>query len=101
MKMMEAGESNPRNVPPAPRPGSAFESRMAFKSHKGLAEIRMVIQNACDTEVRESRPVPTSGQRSAHHHGALIDGAHAGIVGRRDAIEAELREAAVEGVGHY
>jgi hypothetical protein len=27
-----------------------------------------------------------------HHYGALIDGAHAGIVGRLDAIEAALEE---------
>ena len=39
-----------------------------------------------------------------HHYGALIDGAHAGIVGRLDAIETALEEAAKdaasEGLGH-
>ena len=29
-----------------------------------------------------------------HHYGALIDGAHAGIVGRLDAIETTLEAAA-------
>lgn len=31
-----------------------------------------------------------------HHYGALIDGAHAGIVGRLDAIEAVLTTASEE-----
>jgi hypothetical protein len=36
----------------------------------------------------------TSVQMIEHHYGALIDGAHAGIVGRFDAIESVLVKAA-------
>jgi hypothetical protein len=38
----------------------------------------------------------TSVPMIEHHYGALIDGAHAGIVGRLDAIETELENAAKE-----
>ena len=31
-----------------------------------------------------------------HHYGALIDGAHAGIVGRLDAIETTLEESTTD-----
>jgi len=35
----------------------------------------------------------TSVEMIEHHYGALIDGAHAGVVGRLDAIEAALTRA--------
>ena len=38
----------------------------------------------------------TSVAMIEHHYGALIDRAHAGIVGRLDAIESALEEAAKE-----
>ena len=43
-----------------------------------------------------ARVMGTSVGMIEHHYGALIDGAHAGIVGRLDAIEMELEEAATE-----
>jgi hypothetical protein len=43
-----------------------------------------------------ARAMGTSVQMIEHRYGALIDGAHAGIVGRLDAIEAPLEEAAQE-----
>jgi hypothetical protein len=36
----------------------------------------------------------TSVAMIERHYGALLDGAHAGIAGRLDALEAELEEAA-------
>jgi hypothetical protein len=39
-----------------------------------------------------ARVMGTSVEMIEHHYGALIDGAHAGIVGRLDAIEASLDE---------
>ena len=41
-----------------------------------------------------ARVMGTSVAMIERHYGALLDGAHAGIAGRLDALEAELQRAA-------
>lgn len=67
------------------KPCRIYDLRSTFASNALAAGV---------TVFELARVMGTSVGMIEHHYGALIDGAHAGIVGRLDAIEAALDEAA-------
>lgn len=67
------------------KPCRIYDLRSTFASNALAAGV---------TVFELARVMGTSVEMIEHHYGALIDGAHAGIVGRLDAIEAALEEAA-------
>jgi integrase len=69
------------------KPCRIYDLRSTFASNALAAGV---------TVFELARVMGTSVQMIEHHYGALIDGAHAGIVGRLDAIETTLVEAAKE-----
>ena len=69
------------------RPCRIYDLRSTFASNALAAGV---------TVFELARVMGTSVQMIEHHYGALIDGAHAGIVGRLDVIEATLEKAAKE-----
>jgi integrase len=66
------------------RPARIYDLRSTFASN-ALA--------ACVTVFELARVMGTSVAMIERHYGALLDGAHAGIAGRLDALEAELEQA--------
>ncbi len=64
------------------RPTRLYDLRSTFAS------------NALHAGVTITRASSTSVRMIERHYGALVDGAHAGIAGRLDALEAELEKAA-------
>jgi integrase len=69
------------------KPCRIYDLRSTFASNALAAGV---------TVFELARIMGTSVSMIEHHYGALIDGAHAGIVGRLDVIEAALAEAAKE-----
>jgi integrase len=69
------------------KPCRIYDLRSTFASNALAAGV---------TVFELARVMGTSVAMIEHHYGALIDGAHAGIVGRLDAIETALEEAAKE-----
>ena len=69
------------------KPCRIYDLRSTFTSNALAAGV---------TVFELARVMGTSVAMIEHHYGALIDGAHAGIVGRLDAIEIALEEAAKE-----
>jgi hypothetical protein len=66
------------------RPARIYDLRSTFASNALAARV---------TVFELARVMGTSVRMIAKHYGALLDGAHAGIVGRLDALEAELEQA--------
>jgi hypothetical protein len=69
------------------KPCRIYDLRSTFASNALAAGV---------TVFELARVMGTSVAMIEHHYGVLIDGAHAGIVGRLDAIETALEEAAKE-----
>lgn len=69
------------------KPCRIYDLRSTFASNALAAGV---------TVFELARVMGTSVEMIEHHYGALIDGAHAGLVGRLDAIEAALIKAAEE-----
>jgi integrase len=69
------------------KPARIYDLRSTFASN-ALA--------ACVTVFELAKVMGTSVAMIERHYGTLIGGAHAGIAGRLDALEAELEQAAVE-----
>jgi integrase len=67
------------------KPCRIYDLRSTFASNALAAGV---------TVFELARVMGTSVAMIEHHYGALIDGAHAGIVGRLDSIEATLAESA-------
>jgi hypothetical protein len=67
--------------------GAALEERARAEDRSASAVVRRTVFEL-------ARVMGTSVGMIEHHYGALIDGAHAGIVGRLDTLEAELARAA-------
>jgi hypothetical protein len=67
------------------RPARIYDLRSTFASNALAAGV---------TVFELARVMGTSVTMIERHYGALLDGAHAGIAGRLDALEAELENAA-------
>jgi hypothetical protein len=69
------------------RPARIYDLRSTFASNALAAGV---------TVFELARIMGTSVRMIERHYGALLDGARAGIVGRLDALEVELEQAAAE-----
>ena len=67
-----------------PDPGDPYDMRDTFASNALAAGV---------TVFELARVMGTSVRMIERHYGTLIDGAHAGITSRLNALEAELEEA--------
>jgi hypothetical protein len=72
------------------RPARIYDLRSTFASNALAAGL---------TVFELAKVMGTSGAMIERHYGTLIGGAHAGIAGRLDALEAELEEAAENEAG--
>ena len=72
------------------KPARIYDLRSTFASNALAAGV---------TVFELAKVMGTSVAMIERHYGTLLDGAHAGIAGRLDAIEAQLEQAAVEGGG--
>jgi hypothetical protein len=66
------------------RPARIYDLRSTFASNALAAGV---------TVFELARVMGTSVAMIERHYGALLDGAHAGIAGRLDSLEAELEQA--------
>lgn len=73
-----------------PTPARIYDLRFTFASNALAAGI---------TVFELAKVMGTSVRVIEKHYGALLDGAHAGLVGRLDAIEAELSAQTEQGEG--
>jgi hypothetical protein len=72
------------------KPARIYDLRSTFASNALAAGV---------TVFELARVMGTSVAMIERHYGALLDGAHAGIAGRLDALEAEFEEQADAEVG--
>jgi hypothetical protein len=72
------------------KPARIYDLRSTFASNALAAGV---------TVFELARVMGTSVAMIERHYGALLDGAHAGIAGRLDALEAQLEQATESGAG--